>query len=126
MSDVTLLADVFPAAVNPLPDGVPAGAKIRVIIATDRWVIAWSGGKNGTETIIHTVEMPLTEEESSRATYLGGVVAGKYTVSRGPGCSCGSAGLKNWTPWPESQLTVLHRTPASLQPSDGVTRYSRA
>ena len=104
MSDpVYLYTDLFPGAITPLPEGVLPGSKLRVIVTSEMITCAWLAGRNGLEPIIGRVDIPIEAEDARGANYLGGTVAG-YKISRGPGCSCGSAGLKTWDAFPGVRL----------------------
>lgn len=120
-----LIADMFPAAVTPRPPEVPVQAKLRVVLAEDRMVIAWLAGRDANnQPIVASHTIALDPSMTASATHLGGQV-GDYTLTRGSGCSCGSAGLKNWQPFGDEPYSVVSRTlpPA---PTNGVTSYSRA
>lgn len=95
----TVLTDLFPGAVNPLPPGVPVGVKLRVIVTAASLTCAWLAGREGLQPIIGRVDIALSPEDTAGVTHLGGQV-GEYKVERGAGCSCGAAGLKNWQPFP--------------------------
>lgn len=116
----TVLCDLFPGLVTPPLDGVPSGAKLRVIVTRDSLTCAWHAGRQGLEPIIGRVDIPLTDAETAGVNHLGGQ-AGPYTITRGPGCSCGAAGLKNWQPFPDVRLVGATRY--SALPNTG--RYSR-
>jgi len=116
----TVLCDLFPGLVTPLPEGVPPGMKIRVIVTQHSLTCAWLAGRQGLEPIIGRVDIPLTPEETAGVTHLGGQ-AGAYHITRGPGCSCGAAGLKNWQPFPNVTLVGSTRYRAPANPD----RFSR-
>lgn len=102
-STATLLCDIFPGEVTPRPAGVPAGVKLRVLVTETTLTCAWLAGRVGLEPIIGRVDLALDPDWSSSVNFQGGTF-GPYTVSRGAGCSCGSAGLKVWQPFPDVQL----------------------
>ena len=120
-----VLTDLFPAAITPRPADVPAGAKIRVIITTGCMTVAWLAGRNGVTPIIGRVDIPMEAGDTDGVNHLGGQ-AGAYRVERGPGCSCGAAGLKNWQPYPD--VTIQHGTTfrAAVNTGTPKTRYTRA
>lgn len=125
--NVEVFADIFPAQISPLPPGVPSGTKLRVIIAVESLTVAWSGGRGAAGPIVHRWDERLTPEETAAANFKGGQV-GNYTVSRGAGCACGAAGLKNWNPFEGNTIVALSRIAKTLDPNapPGPTRYSRS
>jgi len=100
---VTLIADLYPGDIRVTetgkrPDGVPATAKLHVILASTQIAIGWEAGAYGSNgSAIESVFIDVTEEETANATYNGGVV-GPYTIQRAGGCSCGKT-LKRWNPY---------------------------
>jgi len=118
-----VLADIFPASVRPMPAGVPAGMKIRAIVTRDSLTVAWLAGRQGLEPIIGRVDVLLSPEQVAGVTHLGGQ-AGEYFVERGPGCSCGAAGLKNWHPFPD--VVLLGTTPYRENTGAFTGKYSRS
>lgn len=123
--NVQVIADVFPAQITPLPDGVPTGVKLRAVIAAESLTIAWSGGRGPNGPIVHRWDERMTAEQTEAATYRGGQV-GDYTVSRAQGCACGSNGLKNWNPFEGNNIVVLQRLSSAATTTSGPTRYSRS
>lgn len=120
----SVLTDLFPAAISPRPVEVPSGAKIRVIITTGCLTVAWLAGREGMTPIIGRVDIPLAPEDTVGVNHLGGQ-AGAYLVERGPGCSCGAAGLKNWQPYPDVTLLRANTYVARVSTATPQTRYSR-
>ena len=109
-SRVTIYTDLYPGVIEPVPEGVPSGRKLRVLV-TDRAVTcAWLEGREGLEPIIGRIDVPLPVDQLAAATYMGGQI-GPYLISRGEGCSCGAAGLKNWNPYPGVMLVQANRVP---------------
>lgn len=90
---VTLIADLFPAQISPRPQWLPR-TKIRAII-TDRAVIfAWaSSGGTGVSS-----SMMRYDADRAQPNFRGGVFHG-ISVTRGPGCACGSRGVRGWIPF---------------------------
>lgn len=100
---VHILASILPASIIPRPEGVPAQAKLRVILTTRSITVAWSAGTIVNVPEIGRVDIELTPEESAAATSAGGTI-GSYSVARGSGCPCGSAALKSWNPFPGCKI----------------------
>lgn len=95
---VTLVADIFPAAVTPLPPEIPKGVKLRAIISGKALTLAWQVGKQ-----IHRYDKAITFDDLTGVSYRGGQVGpedtGHYVV-QGNGCNCGARDVKNWDPYP--------------------------
>lgn len=122
---IKVIADIYPATISPMPEGVPPGAKIRIIIAEESVTVAWSEGKSSTGAIIGRVVLFMEPSQTETATFKGGTV-GDYVVGKNSGCaSCGAAGLKNWDPFDGANLIILNRRPGGNGPYNGVTRYTR-
>ena len=96
--EVTVLADIFPAEIRPLPPGVPGIVRLRAIVSAGMLTIAWSAGRNGLEPIIGRADIPYDNAHIESGNR--GGTAGPYTVRRARGCACGAAGLQNWNPFP--------------------------
>lgn len=93
---VLLHTDIFPGFVRPTPPGVPeTGVRKRVVVTERALSVAWSVAGR-----VQRVDIPLTPEETSRATLRGGP-AGPYEVGRDNGCSgCGSGAIKSYKFFP--------------------------
>lgn len=82
---VELYADIFPAAVVPLPPGVPRNTKMRVLCTRDYVSFAWQIG--GT---VQRLDVEADPEETKTVTFSGGSAAG-YEFGRNNQCaSCGA------------------------------------
>ena len=121
----TVLVDLFPAAVTPRPEGVPATGKLRAVVTTNALTLCWLAGRDGNEVIVGRADFPLEDADTAGLTHQGGTV-GPWEVVRGAGCSCGAAGLKNWQPFPDVKLQRGTRFVASVNDPSPRTRYSRA
>ena len=125
---IPLHADIFPATIRPIPDGVPVDAsgipvvKVRAVITERALTVAWEWVGS-----VQSLDIPMTPEQTAKAHFRGGTV-GPYEVSMAAGCGCGAARLKNWRPFPGHSFTQLPRTELG---NDGVPygvpppRYSR-
>lgn len=126
---VVLIADLFPGSVlvteiGKRPDGVPASAKLHVVVTTTQIAIAWELGSYGGGPQVGELFLDVSEFDNSDLSHNGGVV-GPYTVARAGGCSCGRA-LKRWNPYAGQQVTQLVRA-SSGQSSYGIPqKYTRS
>lgn len=102
---VELHADIFPAFIHPVPEGVPANGVRRRILVTERCLsIGWAVGG-----YVQRVDIPMTKEQTAEATLRGGTVGG-YEIGRDTGCgSCGSGLIKNYKFWPGVTLKTVPR-----------------
>lgn len=100
---VHVLASILPGAITPRPEGVPAAAKLRIILTKRSITVAWAAGSIGGVPMVQRWDVELSEEESASVSSNGGVI-GAYNVLRGSGCPCGSAELKSWNPFPECKI----------------------
>jgi hypothetical protein len=122
---VTLIADLYPGAIRDnrtgtVPEGVPARAKLRVILATTEIRVAWEAPGGGVESI----SIPVTEEETAAADHNGGDV-GPYTIQRAGGCSCGK-NLKRWNPYRDVRIEQVVRASSRITENYGLPqRYKR-
>jgi hypothetical protein len=126
-ASITLIADLYPGSIidtrtGVVPEGVPARAKLRVIVATTEIKVAWEAPGGGVE---HTT-IPITEAETAEADHNGGEV-GPYLIRRAGGCSCGKH-LKRWNPYQGMATNQVVRTsPSSVTASYGLPqRYKRS
>jgi hypothetical protein len=128
---VTLIADLYPGdcrdAEGNRPEGVPATAKLHVILTTTQIAIGWEAGAYGSNgSSISSVFIDVTEEETATATYNGGQV-GPWTIARAGGCSCGKT-LKRWNPYAGQAINQAARTTTARPDSYGLPtarNYSR-
>ncbi|HEX8321627.1 hypothetical protein [Longimicrobium sp.] len=125
-ASITLIADIYPASIidgrtGARPEGVPAKAKIRVILATTEIKVAWAAPGGGVESLT----IPLTFEETAEADHNGGTV-GTYEIKRAGGCSCDKM-LKRWNPYAgQPTAQVVRSTPSSRTESWGLPqKYKR-
>jgi hypothetical protein len=99
---VPLYCDIVNARVEPLPPGVPVGVKLRVVVTQLALTVLWQTPTGE----IGRVDVPMSEDDTRRATYVGGLV-GPYMVSSGGGCSsCGSAALNRFVPFPNTDYVM--------------------
>jgi hypothetical protein len=102
---VELYCDISHAMIDPLPAGVPAGTRLRVVVTQRALTVGWLSPTGE----IGRVDLPMSEADTAEVTYMGGPVGG-YAVGRAPGCSgCGAAGLNRWVPF--DNITYLQRMP---------------
>jgi hypothetical protein len=119
---VELYADIFPSSVTPRPEGWPLGAKVRTIISERCLTMAWQAGDQ-----VYRIDLPMTEEETSLATFRGGPV-GEYEVARAGGCRCGSKLVLAWEAFPgviwvqDPRMDLVRPNMSGLVPP----RYSRS
>ena len=127
-SDVVLIADIFPSRITPTPDGVPAAGtvKLRTVITESYLTVGWQVGST-----IQRVDIPMTVEQTSTASYTGGQV-GEYTVAQANGCRCGAKKVTSWNPFPGVQFVQTPRIsqsrPRSQRADYGLPRgpYTRS
>lgn len=95
---VPIYADLFPTAIDPMPEGIPKGVKLRAVCTERCLTLLWAvaGG-------IGRVDVALTPEDTKTVSHLGGQ-AGPYHFARGGGCNCGGATVRGYNPWPGVQL----------------------
>lgn len=91
---VPLIADIFPSSVSPKPANWPMGTKVRTLISARCLTMAWQTGG-----AVERLDIPMTEDQTSAATFRGGPVGG-YEVERAGGCRCGSKMVLGWDPFP--------------------------
>jgi hypothetical protein len=105
--------DLYPAIITPLPDGVPEGVKLRILITDQYLTIGWIYGSGD----IRRKDIPLNEGDvGENVTYEGGTVR-VYTISRKGACStCGSGGrMLGWEPFPGVAYIEEPRKQLALQ-----------
>lgn len=127
-----LHADLFPAAISPMPEGIPKGVKLRAIITERGLTLAWQNGSGPRGPIIHRMDIPMTLAETAGASFRGGVV-GTYNVVQGGGCNCGARAVRNWAPFPGATYKQIPRQEMAVQQTGGHShhgvppaRYSRS
>lgn len=122
--------ELYPASITPLPSGVPAGMKYKIVITDKYLTVAWLAGT------VHRVDIELEPGDvGPEVTFAGGTVKG-YTVSQKGACStCGGGRLMlGWDPWPDATYheeprkeEALRQRVGNNRPKDGLIpqRYSR-
>lgn len=120
-----LFADLLPGMIEPRPEGVPADAKLRIIVLDKVLTIGWQTGRT-----VGRVDIPLEPGAVSGVTYSGGAVkssaspTGSFTLWKTGGCACGQNKLQGWNAWEGVRLGQVLNAP---EPIYGVppTRYYR-
>ena len=123
---VRIYTDLHPAAVSPRPAGVPNGVKLRAVVTERALTLLWQTGSGPSGPSISRMDIPMTDEQTRFASYLGGNV-GEYNVVRGSGCSCGGRAVRGYSPFPGVNLVQATGSAASARPY-GVPpqRYARS
>mgnify|MGYP001141198503 CR=1 FL=1 len=112
--------DLYPAKITPLPEGVPEGVKLRVVITDQYLTVAWIYGSGE----IQRVDIELEDGDvGPEVTYAGGTVKG-YTVSRHGACSTCGGGRRmlGWNPFPGVRYIEEPRKQVELQQRVSVPR----
>lgn len=123
---VAFYFDITNARIEPLPDGVPTGLRLRAVGTDLGLTVLWLSGGQGA---FGRVDIPLSVEQMAGANYEGGQV-GPYQVSRSSsGCSScnGGSALMQIVPFPDTQF-IQRMPPGQVYgvPSSRVVRYYRA
>ena len=103
-----IVADIFPARIEPKPAEIPAGvSKMRAIVTGDSLTIAWNGGFQRGVPIVNRFDV-LLDDGAENVSFRGGEVQAadetSYTITKGNGCSCGAGSVKSWQPFPNVNL----------------------
>lgn len=101
---VPIYADLYPAAVNPIPEGVPRGVKLRAVCTERALTLMWQLGSDQ----VGRLDLVMTPEDTQYVSHLGGT-AGGYQFARGGGCNCGGKSVRGLNPWPGVQLSSQGR-----------------
>lgn len=107
--------DLYPAKITPLPEGVPQGVKLRVVITDQYLTVGWLAGD------IQRVDIELPEGTvGPDVTYVGGdiTVGGiTYTVTQHGACSTCGGGRRmlGWNPFPGVRYIEETRKQVALQ-----------
>lgn len=100
---VALYLDVLPAAVVPLPPGVPTGLKLRAVVTERMLSVLWQGAAD-----IGRVDVDMTPEQTAGVALQPWQV-GDYTITVAGGCGCGVSRLQRFSVFPEVTLLNLRR-----------------
>lgn len=121
-------ADIWVGAISPRPAGVPANAKLRIIITERYLTLGWQAGSD-----VQRMDIEIAPEDTDKVTYAGGEV-GIYTVGRAAQCgTCGSRKAANYDffpgiiftdDWRKDQAIISQRAMTGL-PSNNYGQYSR-
>lgn len=101
---VPIFADLYPAAINPVPAGVPRGVKLRAVCTERCLTLLWQLASNQ----VGRLDLPMTPAQTIGISHLGGN-AGGFQFARGGGCNCGGKSVRGLNPWPDVQLSSQGR-----------------
>lgn len=128
---VELYCDIFPAAVVPLPPGIPKNSKVRVLVTREYVSFAWQVG-----AAVQRLDVPADPAETATVTFSGGS-AGGYEFGRNSQCAtCGARKAASFVFFPgviyqqsltENLAKERAKAPALRREMTGLipTRYSR-
>lgn len=102
---IKIYMDTLPANITPLPDGVPAGYKLRIVVTESMITVLWL---TGTQVGRFDIEVP--EDQLAGFSYTGGQ-AGEYFIAQAGGCGCGMALLKSYRPFPSNTYVQSSNRP---------------
>jgi hypothetical protein len=108
--NIPIHTDLMPASIAPLPPGVPGGKMLRVLVTERALTVMWQTPEGS----VGRMDLPMSAEQTSQATYSGGQV-GEYQVARAGGCGCRGKALKAAAPFPGHRLTQAPRLDQARQ-----------